>query len=101
MQISVDNNARPHNQQIINSPPPTSYSTRQFHMWKKVLMHAAKHQTTSMLLKSVIDYSVKEPHISNSQSFEKPVEMWPWHSKVYMPDALRVERPGGNAAVVK
>ncbi len=31
-------------------------------------------------VKSVIDYSVKEPHISNShwiQSFEKLMEIWP------------------------
>ena len=78
MQISVDNNARPPNQQIINSPC-TSYSTRQFHMWKKVLMHhaAKKHQTTSMLWKSVIDYTVREPPTFLARNLMEPMEMWP------------------------
>lgn len=34
-------------------------------------------------VKAVIDYSVKEPHISNSQSFEKPMEIWPNLEKLW------------------
>lgn len=56
MQLVVDNKAKPHNQQIINShrtpaSPPclTSPSTHWFHMWKKGLMHVAIHQASSML----------------------------------------------------
>lgn len=48
MQILVDNNAKPHNQQIINSPwLPRAHASST--CGKKLLMHAAKHQTSSML----------------------------------------------------
>lgn len=92
MQISVDNNARPHNQQIINSPS-TSYSTRQFHMWKKVLMRAAKHQTTSMLWSQWLITVSKSPTFLNSdqqQSFSETYGNMAWASKVVGPGGKMV-----------
>lgn len=66
MQILVDNNAKPHNQQIINSPwflehTPVPHVEKSSHACCKTsdLLHAAK---------SVIDYSVKKSQYANSHT---------------------------------
>lgn len=84
MQISVDNNARPHNQQIINSPLTSLQHTPVPHVEKSP--HACRKASDHLhAVKSVIDYSVRETHISNlhrPQSFRKPTEIWPDLPKV-------------------
>lgn len=77
MQILVDNNAKPHNQQIINSPwlLETHASST---CGKKVLMHAAKHQTSSILWSRWLITVSKCPNmLTHIQSLEKLLEIWP------------------------
>lgn len=69
MQLVVDSNAKPHNQQIINShrtppspptPPPPAWlnpRTQQFHMWKKALIACCNTSGLLHAVKPVIDYS--------------------------------------------